>query len=168
MITVRKFRPDEWQAYKEIRLLALRTEPHFFSRKYEDEAAVPDQEWEDDLASADLGVFGVFDGDKVIGMTGVIMKDKLDPSMQTAALWGSWIDPVYRGRGISHEMYRARIAWAREHKTARRVIVSHRASNEPSKRANQKHGFVYTHTEKDTVWPDGLMEDQVFYELIVK
>ncbi len=168
MIVVRKFRPDEWQDYKAIRLRALETDPHVFSSNYAREAALQDQHWKDGLANPDLGVFGVFDDGKPVGMTGIAIRDKLDASLQTAGLWGSWIDPAYRGQGISQDMYRARINWAREHPMAARVVVSHRASNEASKRANQKHGFVYTHTEEGVVWPDGSTDAQLFYELRVK
>jgi RimJ/RimL family protein N-acetyltransferase len=61
-------------------------------------------------------------------------------------------------------MYKARIKWAKAHPTVERLIVTHRASNLASKFANQKHGFVFTHTHQK-IWHDGVLEDEVYYEL---
>jgi RimJ/RimL family protein N-acetyltransferase len=60
--------------------------------------------------------------------------------------------------------YDARLAWLRQHPRFTRVVVSHRRSNEASRRANQRHGFTFTHTEGRT-WPDGAKEDELYYEL---
>ena len=57
-----------------------------------------------------------------------------------------------------------RIAWARAHPTVERVLVSHRASNVASMRANQRHGFVLT-GRAPCEWPDGTVDDEVCYEL---
>jgi RimJ/RimL family protein N-acetyltransferase len=79
-------------------------------------------------------------------------------------LWGSWLDPNFRGKGLSELMYQTRIDWAKRQPTVERIIVSHRASNFASKHAILKHGFVRTHsTEK--IWSDGLTDDDVHYEL---
>jgi hypothetical protein len=48
-----------------------------------------------------------------------------------------------------------------------RILVSHRESNQASFRANQKHGFKFTHKENKT-WPDGKTEPDVFYELALR
>lgn len=44
------------------------------------------------------------------------------------------------------------------------IIVSHRAGNDASKAANQRFGFSFTHLET-TVWPDGKLDNEVFYKL---
>ncbi len=165
--SVRPFNADEWPLYKEMRLNALRADPHVFSRKHEEAAAYDDSYWRDDLSDPNLGVFGVFADGKPIGMTGIVVDMKKDPSGQTAKLWGSWVGKEWRGKGASVPMYEARIDWARRHPVVKRITVSHRASNAASKAANQKHGFVYTHTA-DFVWPDGVTEPEIFYELMVK
>lgn len=163
-VTVRLFTPDEWMFYKQIRLRALQADPGVFGSNYEKEAADPDSRWQAGVSDPEtVGIFGVFKGDELIGMTGIVLL-RDDPTRQNAKLWGSWIDPAARGQGVSVLMYQARLDWARRHPTVRRIIVSHRQSNLASMRANQKHGFQKTHTE-DHVWPDGVSEPQVFYEL---
>ncbi len=162
MIHIRPFKTLEWDLYRNIRLMALESDPGVFSATYEKAAAYTDSEWKERLNDPDIGVFAVFDDDKVVGMTGV-RKDKDENGDPAAVLWGSWLMPAYRGQGNSVKMYRARFDWALE-KGLKRVIVSHRESNAASRAANQKHGFVFTHT-KDLVWKDGKTEADVFYAL---
>lgn len=164
--SIRQLQPKDWVAFKAIRLNALQSDPHVFSSNYHKETLISDQEWMAWLGDANKGVFGVFDGDKIVGMTG-IMIDRDDPSGKTAKLWGSWLDRAVRGQGLSVMMYEARIAWARNHPVVEKIHVSHRESNTPSKMANQKHGFVFTSRSSFT-WPDQVTEDEVHYELPVK
>jgi RimJ/RimL family protein N-acetyltransferase len=161
MIDIRLFQPDEWALYKDVRLRALLTDPRSFGSSYEKNAALPDTEWRQRLEQANYAIFAVRDGDIVIGMTGA---GRPDETPDIVRLWGSWLEPAYRGRGISQQMYQVRIDWARAQDGVRRVIVSHRAHNVASKAANQKHGFIYTHSDRLT-WHDGTEEDDVFYAL---
>lgn len=165
---VRQFLPEEWPLFRKVRLKALEEDPAVFSATREEAETIEHHKWQADLSSPDLAVFGVFDEGKLIGMTGIAVKRKNDPEGQTAVLWGSWLEPEYRGKGISAQMYQARINWARHHPDVKRIVVSHRASNNVSRKANQKHGFFYTHTLDGKLWPDGKIEPEVFYELRVK
>jgi RimJ/RimL family protein N-acetyltransferase len=123
-------------------------------------------EWRSRLKAKDNGIFLIYEDETPIGMTGVSINWN-DPTEKTALLWGSWLAPRARGKGLSELMYQTRINWAKQQPTVEKIIVSHRASNVASKYANQKHGFVLTHkTEK--VWTDSGVEDEIFYELKIK
>jgi RimJ/RimL family protein N-acetyltransferase len=108
-------------------------------------------------------VFFIYADEKPIGMT-CISIDRNDPTKKTALMWGSWLAPEFRRKGLSELMYRTRIDWAKNQPNVEKIIVSHRASNLASKYANQKHGFVETH-KKEKLWTDGATEDEIFYEL---
>lgn len=163
---LRNLLEQDWALLREIRLRALQADPGVFSSSFASESQMDEAAWRSWLTSPDVGVFGLFDGSAIIGMTGIALR-KDDPSGTSAILWGSWIAPNYRGQNLSQQFYEARIAWAKVHPTCTHIIVSHRASNHASKAANQKHGFVFTHTEPKT-WPDGTREDSVYYALTVK
>lgn len=163
-IEVRQFTPDEWRAYKAVRLKALQSDPSVFGSSYAREADEPDEKWVNTLTSPDVAVFGVFRFGDVIGMTGIVL-DKEDRS--TAKLWGSWLEPKWRGKGLSERMYKARLNWAQNNPLVKRITVSHRQSNTASKGANQKHGFKQTHISERT-WPDGVTEADIHYELVLK
>lgn len=163
-VTIRLFQPDEAALYKKIRLRALATDPHVFGSNLAKEEAYPDAHWRAGLANPDVvAIFGVFHAADIIGMTGIaLLRD--DPL--TAKLWGSWLMPAWRRRGLSVPMYAVRLDWAQQHATVQRVIVSHRESNAASRAANQKHGFRFTHKETRD-WPDGTQEADVFYEYVL-
>ncbi|MEO5859965.1 MAG: GNAT family N-acetyltransferase [Pyrinomonadaceae bacterium] len=163
--SIRRLDEVDWSIFKDIRLKALATDPFVFGSTLAAESERTEEQWREFLRSRKYGVFVVFANDVPIGMTGIVV-DRNDPNQRTALLWGSWLDPEIRGKGLSRMLYESRIEWARAHPTVRRVVVSHRASNLSSKFANQAFGFVPTQvTEK--VWNDGIQEEEFHYELVV-
>lgn len=165
-IAIRRLTETDWHEFSQIRLQALKTDPKVFGSNYEKESQMSEAEWRSRLQAEDNAIFLIYDGETPIGMT-CISIDRDDPTRKTALLWGSWLAPDFRGKGLSELMYQTRIKWAKEQPTVEKIIVSHRASNLLSKYANQKHGFVLTH-KAEKVWTDGATEDEIFYELKIK
>jgi len=165
-ISIRQLTEDNWQDFSRVRLKALQTDPEVFGSNYEKESQMTEADWRSRLQAKDNAIFLIYAGDTPIGMTGVSV-DRNDATQKTALLWGSWLAPHARGKGLSELMYRTRIKWAKQQPTVEKIIVSHRASNVASKYANQKHGFVLTH-KHEKVWTDGAIEDEIFYELKIK
>jgi RimJ/RimL family protein N-acetyltransferase len=163
--SVRKLNSEDWRVFSEIRLLALKSDPKVFGSTFDREAKFTEDEWRDSLDNPDSAVFVVFDEEGPVGTTGVAL-DRNDPSRKTALLWGSWLRPDARRKGLSRLLYEARIGWARSRPGVERIIVSHRESNVASKFANQKFGFVGTHTT-EKIWNDGVAEKEFHYELIL-
>jgi GNAT superfamily N-acetyltransferase len=165
---IRPLGEDDWEAFKTLRLHALRSEPRVFSRRYEDEAGLSDAEWRAMAGNADPErcIFGLFAGSEMIGLT-AIFTDWDDPTKRTAVLAMSFLLSPYRGRGLSRLFYETRLDWARARGSITRVRVSHRRSNDASRRANQRYGFRHV-TAVDRLWPDGTTEPDVSYELILE
>lgn len=164
--SIRQLTEDEWQEFSEIRLTALKTDPLVFGSNYERESQMSEEEWRERLRAKDTAIFLICENKAPIGMTAVSI-DRNDPTKKTALLWGTWLAPEYRGKGLSKLMYKTRIAWAKQQPSVEKIVVSHRASNLSSKYANQKHGFLFTH-KQEKVWTDGAKEDEIFYELQIK
>ena len=162
-ISIRALDPDEWRMLRDFRLHALRSAPHAFALSHDACAAWTEGTWRAEISAPTHQIFGLFDGEKLIGITAAFTW-RGDPTGQTALLAMSYIEPDYRGRGLSNTLYDARLAWIRSCRRFRVARVSHRASNEASRRANQRHGFVKRGSEPFT-WPDGTVEDEVHYEL---
>jgi len=161
-VHVRALGPDEWEAFRDMRLFALRTEPGVFLSPYEKEAAQTPDEWRARL-SRDAGqAFGLFDGAKLIGITGVDTW-RHDPTGRTAVFFMSFIVPEYRRRGFSRLLYEARLAWVAEQPHFEKIVVSHRVGNEISAKANRPFGFAFVRTETKS-WPDGTTGDELVYE----
>lgn len=164
-VQIRQLNEDDWREFSEIRLTALQTDPQVFGSNYERESQFTEEDWRTRLRAEDNAVFMLLDGETPIGITGAAV-DRSDPTGKTALLWGSWLAPEYRGKGLSEMMYRTRIDWAKQQPAVEKILVSHRASNLSSKFANRKHGFKFTRAEEKQ-WVDGATGDEVFYELDV-
>lgn len=164
-ISIRQLGESDWQTLAKIRLKALQTDPSVFGSNYEAESKLAESDWRSWFDADRTALFTVFDDQMPVGMTAIsVYRD--DATNATAIMWGSWLEPHLRGKGLSEMMYRARLAWANSHPTIKKIIVSHRASNLSSKSANQKHGFFYTGTT-ERVWPDGTREAELHYELVL-
>lgn len=161
-IAIRPLRPAEWTRLRDLRLKALAESPGNFFATLADARDGPQGRWLEMLESDDGVIFVLFDGDAPIGLTAVYV-DRAIPERDTAGLGMTWIEPAYRGQGLSRLIYRARVAWARE-MGMRRIIVSHRDGNEPSRRAMLAAGFRETRRAAHD-WPDGARADNVSYEL---
>jgi len=164
--TIRRLTEDDWLEYSQVRLKALQTDPRVFGSNYEKESRMTEAEWRKRLQPDDSAIFLIYEDETPIGTTGVSI-DRDDATGKSAFLWGSWLEPDFRGKGLSELIYQTRINWAKQHPTVEKIIVSHRASNLASKYANQKHGFIFTHTN-EKVWIDGVTENEIFYELKIK
>jgi RimJ/RimL family protein N-acetyltransferase len=164
-ITIRALSSEEWPSFQEFRLHALREARSVFGSSYEVEATRTPQEWQDLVSGPSQQTFGLFAEERLVGITAVLPW-KNDPAGETAVMAMSYILPEYRGRGFSRLHYEARLDWIREHPRFKRVVVSHRKSNESSRRAIQRHGFRLTH-RVPRLWHDGTTEDEIFYELLL-
>ncbi|MCW3848667.1 GNAT family N-acetyltransferase [Sphingomonas sp. LB-2] len=162
MIAVRRLTADDWRANREIRLEALAEFPGNYFTSLAEAEARSDEKWRAMLADPKMAIFGLYDGDALAGLAAIYIADE-DPSGRTAGFAMSYIRPVWRGHGHAATLHRARLDWARANGMAR-VIVSHRASNEPSRRAIERSGFTRTGATLHR-WPDGIEEDNVEYEL---
>lgn len=158
--TLRRLLPNEWQAYRDIRLEALKNEPAVFGSNYDREFAFTEDEWRKRLSNHDQAMFILVFHDEVIGITGVLIHHE---DREAVKLIASYIRREHRGKGLSTLFYRARLDWAIS-RGFKKAIVSHRASNTASKAANQKFGFRYTHSAM-TKWPDGIEAEEKFYSL---
>ena len=160
---IRELVPDDWEIFRNIRLFALKTEPGKFSSNYTLESGFSEQEWRGRLSGPVRAYFGLFDNDRIVGITGVVRVNQ-DMESSDVVLVASFLKPEYRRQGLSRMFYQARLDWAAKQPGVKNVLVSHRESNIASQRANQAFGFVMTGKEM-MEWPDGMKENQVLYTL---
>ncbi len=163
MFTTREIRIDEWMAFKNLRLEAVRENESRYTASYAREEAQQDTHWQSMLSASTGRIFGLYDFGDLIGITGVFT-DWKDASGRTAILGMSYIRPAYRGLKLSRLLYQARIDWAKQSGLFDHITVGHRLENEVSRRANQAFGFVYTDTEECT-FGDGSTGKLLHYEM---
>lgn len=162
-VTIRALQLDDWEDYRAIRIRAVEMHTGYFLADPEETRNQPESFWKDNLNGDGKCVFGLFDGNKIIGLCGVFTWRE-DPSGKTGVMAMDFIDPEYRGQGYVDLLYRARIDFAMKHEPWEKLSICHREGNEPSKRAMIKHGFQFQDTcEID--WPDGTRDIEYQYEM---
>lgn len=160
---IRALEPEDWEAFRDLRLIALETDPTMFGSTYERESAFDEATWRDRVSRRGKEMFGLYDGDNMIGLTGIITDPELDGG-NTAMLVASFLLPKYRGLGLSTMFFEARFAWAKRYPNINKIVASVRATNNPSQRAVERNGFKEV-ARISRIWPDGTAGDQVDYVL---
>ncbi|MBV8511131.1 MAG: GNAT family N-acetyltransferase [Xanthobacteraceae bacterium] len=162
-LIVRALALAEWDAFRNLRLAALKDAPGAFATSYADAVKRAPETWQSLVSGPANQIFGLFDGAQLVGITGAFAWPD-DASEETATLVMSYIVPAYRGRCLSGLLYTAALDWIRAHPRFKRVIVAMRASNTASRRACERHGFAAIQKALRN-WPDATLEDEVVYEL---
>jgi len=100
---------------REVRLRALADAPFAFASSLERERDYGAEFWEGRVAESELGVVGAvfvaIDGPRNVGMAGGFFASG---DRETATLWGMWVDPAARRRGVGRTLVEAVASWARE------------------------------------------------------
>jgi RimJ/RimL family protein N-acetyltransferase len=159
---IRALNGRDWQAFRDIRLEALRDYPGNFGAQYADELRLEKQQWIDRIEDPMGKIFGLFHGTHLIGTNGVCTY-RDDPTGKTALMIMWYMRSGYQGRGLFSDLVKAGIDWAEAQPCFDCIRVHHRDGNEASRKSNQKHGFNYIEQEPWT-WPDGKTVDLVMYE----
>jgi GNAT superfamily N-acetyltransferase len=115
---VRRLASGEGERIRDLRLRALQDAPHAFASSFERERHRSPEEWE--RIAEDAVVFVAVEGDEWLGMVGVYVPEG---AQDTVGIWGTWVDPAVRGRGIGRLLMDAAVEWARS-KGATRVDLS--------------------------------------------
>ena len=108
---IRRVRPDEWQALRDLRLRGLETDPDAFGGTLAESLAKPDSEWQARAASTETVTFIAESDARFVGM-GTVGPAPERPSI--AAIYGMWVAPDARGQGIGGSLMDALESWARD------------------------------------------------------
>lgn len=163
-ISIRQWSEHDWQIFKAIRLEAVSKHGNFFGASLDVESAYDEARWKERLSNTYNGaVFGLYDGDTAIGLTG-IYRD-WHGREGAAMLCMSYIREEYRGQGLSDLLYKARIDWAKAQGDIHTIMVGHREGNDASRAANQRWGFVFVKVEDDHSYGNGDKAKNYVYEL---
>lgn len=144
MIEVRAIRPDEGELLRDVRLAALRNAPGAFLETEAEVASDPDEVWATRAAAStgegdQLIMLALADG-RPVGMAG-IARQIGQRRRHRATLWGVWLDPGHRGRGVGRQLVSAALDWARA-REVRAVYLEVVENEDPSWSLYGRLGFV--------------------------
>jgi ribosomal protein S18 acetylase RimI-like enzyme len=127
--------PDDWLAWSELRLAALREAPYAFSSTFADWQGATEQRWRERLAvPGGHNAIALLDGARV-GMVSGLPSDA-----QTLELIGMWVAPAARRKGVGRALIGAVATWARD-ASKRRVRLEVRRGNSAAFELYRAFGF---------------------------
>ena len=143
---VRRLRADEADSWRDIRLRMLGDAPSAFGMTHEDALATPADEWarraEAFAAGETRVVYIAEDGGEFVGSAGAF----LDPEDQDLPhLWGMWVAPAARGKGVGRALIEAVYDRARQAGSSRVYWQTHETNLTAIKlyeRVAERSGFI--------------------------
>ena len=113
-LVVRKFAPDEWRLYRDLRLSALEESPNAFGSTYAHEVQRSDDYWAERLlrgasSASNLPLIAELDGEPA-GLAWA----RVDADVPAIVhLYQMWVAPERRKQGVGRALLDAAVSWAR-------------------------------------------------------
>jgi RimJ/RimL family protein N-acetyltransferase len=162
-VGIRPTRAEDAEAYRELRLEALRTHPEAFGEAHAASLARPPERWQQivrDGAGGDLSILYVAEaGRALVGMTGIYRLEGAK-MRHSANLWGVYVQPVWRGAGLADALIGACVGWARK-LGLRLVKLSVVTSNAAAIRCYIRCGFSVYGVEPEAIYHDGVYYNEL-------
>jgi predicted GNAT family acetyltransferase len=128
MSDVRRLGPDDWEAFRDIRLAALADSPDAFGSTLEREQEFTEDDWRQRVS----GPVFVVDDPAPVAVGGIFDNDGI------GQIWGMWTDPSHRGRGHARRILDAVTP------LLPRVQLHVNIANNDARLAYERYGFVAT------------------------
>ncbi|MCY3833933.1 MAG: GNAT family N-acetyltransferase [Chloroflexi bacterium] len=163
--------PERWRETKQLRLEALLAEPSAFASSYEDELAFDDEVWIARLTSAGKRdgnmTFFAEVGGVIVGMAGAHWSAKAK-LRHVAEVYGVYVAPEMRGRGIASALVRRLLAELRALDQIEKVNLTVNSDLQAAVRLYEKLGFAIVGTARRELKVDGRYYDLHSMELYLK
>lgn len=111
-MNIRRLHPEDAASLVALRREALESHPLAFGASIDDDRARSLEFVQTSLADSKQAVFGGFEGENLIGMVGVIRAPQVK-ARHKAILWGMYVSPQAREKGVGRALLEAAIEQAR-------------------------------------------------------
>jgi ribosomal protein S18 acetylase RimI-like enzyme len=160
MITIRTLAPDDASRFKAMRVLAATVSPTaILLTRAEEERRSIEEVMARIECTATQAVFGAFDGDTLVGITG-LRREALVQANHKATIWGVFVDPAQRGKGLARALLNAATSHASQAWNCAQLILCVNAENTPAKQLYQSMGFITFGVEPSSMQVDGRFYDE--------
>ncbi|WP_371779708.1 GNAT family N-acetyltransferase [Streptosporangium subroseum] len=151
---VRRLTPEDWEIFRDVRLVALADAPEGFASSLEREQAYDEARWRDWM-QPERGVkaIALVEG-RVVGVAGGWVPEGRGGAVE---VYSMWVDPVARGTGVGALLVEEVVGWAAEqgyHKIELWVVDG----NDGAARLYKRLGFEATNESQPHPNDPGLRE----------
>ncbi|HEX6704988.1 MAG TPA: GNAT family N-acetyltransferase [Albitalea sp.] len=162
---IRVLTPDDAVAFQVLRLQALSEDPVAFASSYEDERDTPLATVAERLQpAADRAIVGAFDGAALVGLA-AWHREEMRKLQHKGFVWGVFVAPSHRGRGLARSLIEAVIGLARHAPGIRQLNLTAYAANRTAIGLYESLGFVIYGREPAAICVDGMLHDDVHMSL---
>jgi GNAT superfamily N-acetyltransferase len=158
-VKVRAARSAEWERARDLRLRALTDDPDAFGSTLERELESAEPEWRAWIDGWEGSTNRFIVGETRDGWVGMAVGSR-SADEPDAHLYGMWVDPAWRGRGVGGSLVHAVVDWARSW-GARAVLLGVTERNDGAARFYERLGFEDT-GERHLLREDGSLLTRVF------
>ena len=167
IITIRPSQEVSAQAFRTLRLEAVRNHPEAFGADFDTENGHPATFWEERLHApgSDGTIFFATQNDSFIGMCG-IQRHNSPKIKHSAIIWGVYVQTEWRGLKIAERLIASCTEWARAQgiKIVKLAVVN---SNTAAIRCYASCGFKVYGVEPQALYYDGVMYDELLMALSI-
>jgi RimJ/RimL family protein N-acetyltransferase len=151
---IRQLQPEDAEAYHELRRASLAESPLAFVSSPDDDFAASVETVREQLARAPHSViFGAF-APGLVGALGMY-RDRHVKSAHKTHIWGMYVLPVHRRRGLAARLLEATLDHARTLDGVARVQLSVSSAADEARRLYERAGFRVWGTEPDALRDGG-------------
>lgn len=147
--------------FQELRLRGLIECPSAFASSYEEECGLPLEDIGERLSpTAGRVVLGAFEQAELVGILG-LLREHHTKLAHKAFLWGMYVAPESRNRGIGRDLVAEALSHARKMSGVRQIYLGVNALNFPAVKLYKSMGFKEFGREPGFMLLDGVLHDEI-------
>lgn len=163
---VRALTAADVPAFVELRREALRDSPWAFAASEESDVGINAELMRQRIAEPGQAIVGAFDGVRLVGIAGMV-RNRHGKMAHRAAVWGVYVTPSARGRGVAEAVMRELIRTARTWPGLDSVSLQVSARADSARRLYERLGFRRWGVEPAALRLDGVAYDEAHMVLML-
>lgn len=169
MIVIQMLEKNDLNRFFDLRLEALQNSPTSFLSSYKDEKGLGPEMYESILnqnEGNDNVIFGAIMQDNFIGIIGIYREQKSKINHK-ANIWGMYVKPSYRNKGIGKALLEKVLHHARNKMDCSLINISVEETNAAAKNLYESFGFTIWGTEVKAMQVNGVFYSEHHMSLLI-